>query len=196
MASLYKRDGVFYASFYNQHRSPARKRFSLRTTRRRTARRILTRLEDDYYEGQFNPWRDDPWTYDEDPFEDLPLAEAKKRFLNVKREEGCSPHTIRTYEDVLRLLEKEVGANLLVRRLTSSMLRSVIRDPNLARATQRKRYGHLLTFLSWCEAEDYLGEHPMRDLQRPPAPAKLPKAITREELKTLCDVLHSGGDIR
>lgn len=56
MASLYTRDnGTSYAQFDDSKRSPSRKRFSLQTSTKRTARRKLTELEDAFVEGKFDP---------------------------------------------------------------------------------------------------------------------------------------------
>lgn len=52
MASLYERsNGTYYASFYNEQRSPQQNRFSLKTRRKRVARRLLTDLKWAYEDG-------------------------------------------------------------------------------------------------------------------------------------------------
>jgi len=191
MASLYKRNGTYYASFSNTRRDPEQKRFSLKTSKKQIARRTLTRLEDDYHAGEFDPWTDDPWSYDEEPFEDLSLQEATDRFLRRKEDEGCSSNTIRTYREILRLLQKNVGGGLPMSRLSEASLRAFIQDEELGQATQHKRYGHVLTFLRWCEEECYLQDNPLDEIPRPRQPEKLPKAITEEELQTLCNHIRS-----
>jgi hypothetical protein len=67
---LYKRSGTWYVQFHNSDRSPTRKRFSLKTSRKRVARKKLVVLEDALVEGTFDPWgldakRSDPFRYDE-----------------------------------------------------------------------------------------------------------------------------------
>ena len=60
MASLIERDDLYYTEFYDNYRSPIRKRFSLKTKRKRTARKLLVKFEDDYLLDKFDPWSDDP----------------------------------------------------------------------------------------------------------------------------------------
>ena len=191
MATLYQRHGNYYARFHNSNRQHTRKRFSLQTTKKRIARRKLTKLEDAYNAGEFDPWVDDPWSYDKEPFEHLTLKEAVDRFLSAKEDAGCSDHTIRTYREVLRLLKDRSGAGQAMTRITSAALRRFIRDDSLAQATQHKRYGHLLTFFRWAESENYLRDNPLEAVSRPRKPEKLPKAITQAELQTLCDTVHA-----
>lgn len=187
MASLYKRNGTYYANFSNAHRDPQQKRFSLKTPKKRVARRRLTKLEDDYHAGEFDPWTDDPWSYNEEPFEDLSFQKAVDRFLQQKKDEDCSSHTIRTYREILRLLRKNVGGGLSMSRLSEASLRAFVQEDELAQATLHKRYGHLLTFLRWCKDECYLRENLLEDISRPRQPNKLPKAITEDELQQLCE---------
>jgi len=191
MAALIQRRGIYYAQFDDNNRVPSRKRFSLRTKKKRTARKLLANLEDDYIADRFDPWTDDPWSYDEDPFEQASLKQALKRFIQRKQQAGCTSNTLRTYRECVGLLIQRVGSELSLEQLTATPLRSFIRRSDLAPATQLKRYGHLSTFLSWCEQEGYLRSNPLDSVERPQPPKKLPKAITREELQQLTDTLKA-----
>jgi integrase len=59
----------------------------------------------------------------------------------------------------------------------------------LAKATQRKRYGHLRTFFRWCMKEGLLRTYRLDDVAQPEKPNKLPKAITADELDHLCETV-------
>jgi len=192
MASLFKRDDQYYAQFYDKARTPKRKRFSLKVTRKRKARRRLSKFEDDYLDGKFDPWIDDPWRYDQEEYEPLDIREAMDRFLNRKREEDRTANTIRTYREVIGLLVDEVGSTTILDQISAGRLREFVRDPSLAKATQRKRYGHLRTFLRWCAKEKLLRQNRLSDVEQPEKPNKLPKAITKDELDRLCEEVKKG----
>jgi len=57
----------------------------------------------------------------------------------------------------------------------------------VSKATRRKRYGHLRAFLRWCKSEKLLRKNPIEDVAAPEKPRKLPKAITEEQLKRICE---------
>ena len=189
MAAILKRNGQYYAQFYDESRSPKRKRFSLKATRKRDARRRLGKFEDDYLDGKFDPWVDDPWSYEQEEVTPKAIQDALDHFLARKEKEDRSENTLRTYREVVGLLMSEVGKTTLLDRISAEELRDFIRDPSLAKATQRKRYGHLRTFLRWCRKEGLLRTYRLDDVDQPEKPNKLPKAIISDELEHLCETV-------
>lgn len=190
MAALIQRDGIYYAQFHDETRSPTRKRFSLKTKRKPKARRRLTDFEDAHLKGKFDPWTDDPWSYDEEEYDDVTVREAMSRFLDRKREDDRSENTLRTYREIVGLLVTDVGSSTLLERISSKQVRDFVRDSSLAMATQRKRYGHLRTFFRWCVNENLLRENPLNDVSQPEKPNKLPKSITKDELDRICNTVR------
>lgn len=191
MAALFERNGTYYVQFYDGDRNPKRKRFTLKTSRKRTARKLLTDFEDDYLQGKFDPWTDDPWSYDEEVSGEVTVGEAMKQFLDRKRENDCTKSTLRTYREIVGLLSSEVGDQTLLERISADQVRGFVRESELAKATQHKRYGHLRTFFRWCESKSLLRSTPLSEVEAPRKPNNLPKAITKEELKVLCDKIRS-----
>jgi integrase len=190
MASLVKRGGTYYAQFYDGTRHPERKRLSLKTTRKTVARRRLAGWEEDYELGRFDPWLDDPWSYDEEPMEALSVKQATDRFLEEKKATGRSENTLRTYRGIFDLLLQAVDPTAKIASLSSGPLQSLIWDPELADATKHKRYGHLRTLFRWCVQQNVLEESPLEAVTKPQKPDKFPKAITPGELERLCTALR------
>ena len=192
MAALLERRGVYYAQFHDEARSPTRKRFSLKTERKRKARRRLINFEDDYLEDKFDPWIDDPWSYDEEDYQKVNVQKAMDRFIATKREADRSENTLRTYREVIGLLVTAVGSSTILGRITSEQIHDFVWGSELAKATQRKRYGHLRTFLRWCMEENLLRRNPIDDVSQPEKPNKLPKSITVSELEEICSAIREG----
>jgi integrase len=190
MASLTKRGDKYYAQFFDANRQPKRRRFSLKTSRKNIARRTLVSLEEDYERGVFDPWTDDPWTYDQEERVELSIKDARDRFIEAKKATGRSENTIRTYREILRLLLGAVDPTTDLRALSSGPLKAIVWDPEIADATKHKRYGHLRTFFRWCADEHLLEESPLEAVTKPQKPDKFPKAVTPEELKRLCTALR------
>ena len=194
MASLTKRGNRYYAQFFDAGRTPERVRFSLRTSRKDVARRTLTSLEEDFERGTFDPWMDDPWSYDEEPRQNLSIGEAADRFLTEKKRTGRSENTLRTYREILRLFQKRVDSNQKLARLSSAPLKDFVWETDLAEATMHKRYGHLRTFFRWCAAQNIIDESPLDGVTKPKKPDKFPKAISAGQLEKLCKALRRDYD--
>ena len=116
MASLIERKGIFYAQFFNTSRIPKSKRFSLKTSDRRVARRRLVKWEEDAAYDKFDPWLDDPWTYAQK--EDITLCAAFDKFIVAKCRADLSPATIKLYEYDLSPLLAQVGRDTLLKCLS------------------------------------------------------------------------------
>jgi hypothetical protein len=97
MASLVKRSTGYYSQFFNQQRRPKRKQVALGTPRKRAALQALRRLEDAYATGPFDPWLDDPHTFERRGSEPEPSSEVLAQFLQRKEQQGRSENTINSY---------------------------------------------------------------------------------------------------
>ena len=118
VASIIVRKGSLFAQFHDASRSPKTKRFSLRTTNRDTARRVLAKLERDHLLGTFDPWVDDPWTYDRPrPAKTLTLSGAVDAFLDHKQETGRGARTLKSYRDLLHRFARFVGPGMPAARI-------------------------------------------------------------------------------
>jgi integrase len=196
MASLYKRsNGNFYASFYDSNRSPCQKRFSLKTSRKKTARRLLTKLEKAYEDGDFDPWasgkRGNPFQYDQpDTYSDLTVGEIIDQFVDSKRREGKSDRTVDTYKGVWRRFSSFVGTDHSLSELKSERIDEYCHEPSVSQATRRKRYRHVRAILNWASEEGFLASNPLDEVTPPSKSNKLPTPVRPEELEGICDAIR------
>jgi hypothetical protein len=157
MASLFDRNGTYYAQFYDAHRTPKAKRFSLHTKRKREARKRLVELEQDWERGIFDPWTDDPRTYKKERQRkrELTLTDALDAFLKEKRAQGRSRSTIINYQTFCGGLIERVGTQTLLRSLSAGDVQKYVNDQSIAQASRRTRYRHIKAWLRWCARKGY-----------------------------------------
>ncbi|MCS3658511.1 tyrosine-type recombinase/integrase [Salinibacter ruber] len=196
MASLYKRNsGTYYAQFYDSKRSPSRKRFSLRTSTKRSARQKLTELENAFVEGKFDPWANnerkaDPFNYDRsEPSRDASLSDAIRQFAEAKRKQGRSERTIGTYRNLWERFADRFREGTTLSGVSPSDIEAFCYDDSVTSATRHKRYRHLHAILSWAEEEDLVAESPIGDISAPQKEEKLPTPVRKEDLPKLCSAV-------
>jgi len=185
MASLFKQRGTYVLQFYDENRSPGRKKIPLRVTRKRDAERLEQRLTTAYAEGRFDPWTDDPRTFRATDERTPDLREAMSLFLDEKEQQGRSPNTIRTYKGNFRRLLECIGDHPLD-LLTAELLNQYIRTDDVSSTTQHKRYRHISALLNWCVDADILTKNPLDKQSVPKRKERLPKTMYREDLKAIC----------
>jgi integrase len=190
MASIYKRNDTYYAKFHDSSRSPTDKRFSLRTAEKSEARHLLTDLERAIRDGDFDPWRHNPFetvlasdagnpqSPDATPFT---VGEVIEAFSQAKRQQGRAESTIRKYRDIWRILKRQAGTHTDLSTLTTTQVRAFVYDPSIKPTTQKTRYRHIRAVLRWAGEGDALDQ-----VEEPRAGKKLPKAVREEELDEIC----------
>lgn len=192
MASLYKRpNGTYYADFYDSNRSPHRKRFSLKTSNKRSARRKLTELEDAFVEGAFDPWasgkRSDPFNYDRpEQSERLTVQEAIDRFAAAERNEGRSERTVDTYRGIWRRYTEQVGSDTLIAEVQASDVSAYCHDESVSAATRHKRWRHLHSVFNWGFENGLFNSLATEEVTPPKKEEKLPTPVRKEDLPLLC----------
>jgi integrase len=200
MASLYQRNnGTYYASFYDSSKSPPQRRASLRTSRKKIARRHLTDLERAYEEGQFSPWLDgkagDPFRYDDpDPpsLTPIPLSALVERFCRMKEKQGRAARTIERYRGVWTRFLKTVDADTLTTELQAPAIHAFCYRTDLAQSTRCIRFALLNSALRWAADNDYLESNPADEVDPPKQENTLPTPVRPEELEKIIKAI---GDI-
>lgn len=194
MASLYKRsNGTYYASFYSNNQSPNQKRFSLKTTRKKIARRLLTDLERAYEAGKFSPWADgkkgDPFGYDAPDVTPVALEELINRFCEVKQSQGRSERTIESYRGVWRRFMERAGKDTSTTDLRPSKIAAFCYEADVSQATRHKRFRHLRGVLNWATDNEFSDTNPIEEVDPPKQVNKLPTPVRAEELEKIVDTI-------
>jgi integrase len=186
MATLVKNHGRYYLQFYDADRRPARKRVALKTTDKREATKRQKRLESAYFEGRYDPWRDDPRTFLAKSEAPITVSETFERFIDARKAEGKSPNTIRTYESVKRLFVEIANGAALLQSIGPSDIEAFVRDESVSANTRVSRYQNLHAVFNWAKSEGLINRDPFDSVIKPKGKATLPKAVRREELDAIC----------
>ncbi|HYE58462.1 MAG TPA: tyrosine-type recombinase/integrase, partial [Rhodothermales bacterium] len=204
MATLVKQKGHFYLQFYDRARTPERKRVALKTSQKRTADALRRKLEHDHALGRFDPWRDDPFTYDRAPSDaraPVTLRGAIVAFIEDRRAHGREPTTLRTYTTILTTFADEVEKRRpgsdgdergVLGSITASDVQAFVWSESVAPATRYTRYRHVKAFLAravklgLCE-----GPGPASEIEPPPNVWRLPRLTREEDLEAVCTALEN-----
>lgn len=206
MASLFKLSDHYYLQFYDAAKSPDRKRIALGVRDRRTAERLRIEHEAAYVRGEFDPWTSPSLgspsqrtsSGSEGGISDrLPdqsptrLSEATSLLLAEKAAEGKSPNTVRSYRAVLSLLRRRIG-DIPISDLAPAHVRAFVRDDAVSATTNRNRYRHLRAAVRWWGKRGLLGSgiDPLENVMPPKVPARVPKAVTADELESICEAIR------
>ena len=180
MASIYERsNGSLYANFYEEGE---RARFSLRTKDRREALRKLTELEEAHEAGEFDPFEDDPFSYDE-PDGSLTLAQAFEQYAEEKRKQGRAESTLDSYRSTWSSLTE---GDRTLDDLTVEQIEEHIHDPEVARSTRAKRWRHIRCVLNHFDHTEKVDA-----VSAPQRPDSLPTPVRRDDLSALTEALKA-----
>ena len=118
-----------------------------------------------------------------------------KKFINVKRIEGCSKRTEEYYESTLSFYEKHIDNDICsvgTEEIRNYLLRyqKINNCSNVTLDTVRRI---LSTFYRWLEEEDYIIKSPMKRIRRIKAPVILKPAFTEEQIELLRS--EAAGDV-
>lgn len=198
MASLHNRNGVWYATFSDANRSPKQRRHSLKTRSRRTAERMLAKLEEAYREGGWDAWTQSPdeLFHADHVREPLRLRDAVAEFLS-DRKDSLSPYTLRNYRSALGIMAGVIGGGAYLDRVQSSDIArylGAVATPGTApaKSTQGFRLIAARSFFGWAAERGYVKASPAADVSAPSTPERLPRAVTDGELRALLSHVPEG----
>lgn len=118
-------------------------------------------------------------------------------FLTAKEVEGCSPSTLRYYEDTLARTLATVGKPIGM--IASDDLRQYLNDYEATRRTSKVTIDNIRrimsSFFSWLEDEDCIVKSPVRRIRRIKTAQVAKETLTDEELETLRDTCENKRDL-
>ena len=152
MATLVKPSGSYYSHFFNQHRSPKRKRVSLKTKTKRIAEQLHRSLEDKYAQGVFDPWTG--FEKKEGSKVELPtsLGELIDYYITDKSKEDWRLQTAYNTGYVLRAFGKFIGVKRDIRHLTIDEINTYLNQECFAYETKRSHKSKVMAFIRWAES--------------------------------------------
>lgn len=190
MASLVKNGDNYGLIWTDNSRRKSQTRESLKTDDKRVAMRRKSRLENEYFEGNHDPWRRKWYQRPQDPEGAIKLKEAVEEFIHFKTHtkgrQGWSESISVKEAQFMRMFVREVGAELYLSELTTDHLEDFYyRDEVNSDHTRNSYYISVNTFLNWCITKEYLTEKPEYRPKKPQS--KTPKFIYPEELARLIE---------
>ena len=194
VASLINRSGTWYASFQDSKRIPSKRRHSLKTRSRRTAERMLAKLDDAYNMGAYDPWSESPADYfhAEQTREPKRIREAIEDFLRARSDE-LSPYTLRNYRSALGILASSLGDDRVLDRVSTHDVKRFLtaegqRGVVPSSGTQGFRLIAAKSFFSWCSEHEHMKVDPATVLRPPRQDERLPRTATDEDVPiSSCD---------
>lgn len=179
MACLVKHaSGIYYAQFYDAARRPRWKRFTLRTRNRRTAERLLAKLEADYLLGSYDPWAPVKEAADEASEGLDVLGLAYDAYLASRAH--LRPETLRTYREVMGAFVHHVGRDFPVTQLRTRHVLAWLDTTHAGDVTRRKYVTHLGYLFRWLVARGAMSEDLSKGITLPRLAEQAPKAMTDE----------------
>lgn len=198
MASLLNRNGTYYADFYDSDRTPQRRRLSLGTRSKRQADKMLGKLEDAYALGTWDPWTETPAEFFKAEIQAAPkrLGETVAEYMKEK-ERDAARSTLQAYRSYSALLVTVLGAETFLERVRTADVDRYVqavggsgKRPSLG--SQRQRLTVAKSIFSWALGKGYVPSKPTDGAHCPKRPARLPKAVTDDELSAILAALTDG----
>lgn len=190
MASLLCRAGNYYATFHDSARTPAQRRLSLKTTNKRTAERMLRRLDDGYAEGEFDPWLHVPADFLAPEREAAPqkLGVAVAGYFEGKQ---LAASTRRSYRSRLGRFAASVGEETPLGAVTRAHVQAWI-DAQPDPLTAESELTAIKSFFRFCRDAEWTKADPAGRVKKPKAPPRLPRAVLDDELGAVLAAVRPG----
>lgn len=191
MASLKQRGDVYYIRFFAKiNGERKRKSFSLGTTRKREAQKLLFEYEEKFRRGEIDPFNG--WTPKKEAANKrqslkgryVPLNKAANQFINERSQ--ANKQTKDNYRRHMNMLEDHLGQTMPVTEITETDIREFCFRSDIKPATQVSYLRHYKVFFNWLYEKGITNINITKDIKPPKAPQKISqKTISREELDKL-----------
>jgi integrase len=193
MASLHKdrRTGLYQVEFLDKARRPARKRVSTAVRDHRPADRLRRFWEDQYAEGRYDPWFDEPPVPGEDGGErarrrrvsPVSLSEARTAFLASRAHRAAN--TRANYDRVTEWFVGHVGGGSATATVTAADIEGWLGTLSVKPVTKANYVRHLRPFFRYCKEQGYTSGDVTADVRLERVPRQFPKALRHEEVEAV-----------
>ena len=124
--------------------------------------------------------------------EKLTLASCVQAYLRARRLDGYSDKTLYSYKLHLKRLILDVGCDTVVEEIKLEHLRTHLTSlTHLQTSSLANKVRALKAFFKWLYEEEILERNPALKLREPRLPARIPKALSVEEVELLRDACGS-----
>ena len=188
MCSIYKRkNGWYYAQFYDSERIPQKKQVSLKTMSRRVAQRKAAKLELLMLDRAFDPWNKQSGN----TTESLRLNSATELFL--KSRQNLSVQSIKKYRSVLGQLCRFLPTGVSIPDITTNDIQNFIDSADRAPTTKKTYLSTLTPLFNWAIRQGTLSASPCKWVRVPRIPETAPRSLSLEEVERICKGIRSDG---
>ena len=120
------------------------------------------------------------------------LASCVSAYLKARRLDGYSDKTLYSYKLHLRRLITDVGEAIPIDTIRLEHLRTHLTNlTHLQTSSLANKVRALKAFFKWLYEEEVLERNPALKLREPRLPARIPKALSVEEVELLRDACES-----
>lgn len=191
MASLLHQHGLYYLQFYREDRTPARKRVPLKVSVKRDAEVIRRKLERDYALGVFDPWVDDPFTYDRAIRRPETLEVAAAAFLKAKSHRAEGTQT--SYRQIVTRFVAFTGPRVNVAAVRAPDVERWLDSTSAGDVTRHSYVRHLRAFFRWARKEGLTNVVATEEVRLRRVPQKFPRFLSPDEVDRLVAAIRESG---
>ena len=192
MASLIQQSGLYSLQFFDSTRSPKRKRVPLRVRVKRDAEAVQRKLERDYSLALFNPWTDDPLTYDRVALKPERMGDARDAFLEAKAHKA--PRTLSEYGKTLGRFTEHVGPGTLVSQVTAAHVERWLDSTSAGDVTRRTYTRTVKVFCRWAVKEGIAETVATDGVRLRRVPTKFPRFLSQGEVDRIVTAVQEGAE--
>lgn len=188
MPSLLQQHGKYYLQFYSKDRRPKQKRVALKVSVKRDAEKIRSKLERDYALGTFDPWTDDPLTYDRTILKPETLKEAREAFLETKASKAA--RTVDNYEKFTGRFTGFHGPDKVISSVTARDIEAWLDSTDTGVSSRHSYVRYLNVWFRWAKKEGLTDCVATEGVRLKRLPKKFDRYLSEEEVERIVKVIR------
>ena len=189
MPSLIQQHGKYYLQYYSKDRRPKQKRVALQVRVKRDAEKIRQKLERDYTLGTFDPWTDDPLTYDRVILKPETLREARKAFLETKASKAA--RTVENYTNFTGRFADFHGPDKLISSVEAQDIEAWLDSTDAGTVSRHTYVRYLRVWFRWAKKEELTERVATDGVRLKRMPKKFDRYLSEEEVERIVNVIRT-----